>query len=88
MWKGGLATWKDYRNSIRTSKDATGQAFFGAHWQDKWQWAQTGTQEVPHERKEKLLYFDGDRALEQTAQRDCGVSFSGEIQNLPGCFPV
>ena len=27
------------------------------------------------------------RALEQTAQGGCAVSFSGDNQNLPGCFP-
>ncbi len=59
------------------------QAFFsGAQEQDEGQQAQTGTQEVPSEHEEELLY--------------CGtgctgglcVSFSGDSQNPPECSPV
>lgn len=42
----------------------------------------------PSEYKEKLLYCESDRALELASQRGCEVSFSGEIQNLPGHNPV
>ncbi|PKU48374.1 hypothetical protein llap_1282 [Limosa lapponica baueri] len=33
-------------------------------------------------------FFEGDRALEQAAQRGCRVIFSGDTQNPPGCVPV
>ena len=55
--------------------------------QNKGQWAQTGTQEVSSEDEEKPFHCEGDEALEQCAQRGCGVS-SGGIQELPGHLPV
>ena len=66
-----------------------GQTLFGgAQRQDKGQWAQTEAQEVPSEREEELLHFEGDIALEQVAQGGCEFSFSGDIQDLPGQGPV
>jgi len=36
----------------------------------------------------RTLHCESDIALEQAAQRGCEVSFSGDTQNLPGCFSV
>jgi len=36
----------------------------------------------------ELLHSKGDGALEQVAQRGCGISFSGDVQDPSGCLLV
>ena len=59
--------------------------FSGAQQQDKGH--KLKHREVPAEHEEEL-YSVGDGALEQAAQRGCGASFSGDIQDPPGHSPV
>jgi len=47
-----------------------------------------GKNEGEGEHGEELLPSEGDGALEQAAQGDCGVCFSGDIQDPPGHGPV
>ena len=66
-----------------------GQTLFsGVQRQDKGQRAQTEAQEVLSEHEEELLRSEGNGALKQVAQRGCGVSLSGDIQDPPGQGPV
>lgn len=65
------------------SQEDRASLFSAAQQQDKGQRAQTRPHEALSEHKEKLLYFEGDRALKQTVQRRWGLSLSGEIPNPP-----
>jgi len=65
-------------NSFKLNKTATKKMNF-LYYLNK----QSETEEVPSE----LLYCVGDRALEQAAQRCCGV-FSEDFKDQPGCLPV
>jgi len=59
----------------------------GAQRQDKGQWAQTEAEEIPSEHEEEL-HSEGDKALDKVAQRGCGISFFGGIQDPTGRGPV
>uniref|UniRef100_A0A8B9U8F6 Interferon alpha n=1 Tax=Anas zonorhyncha TaxID=75864 RepID=A0A8B9U8F6_9AVES len=46
------------------------------------------TPHVPCQYETKLLHREARGALEQADHGSCGVPFSGDIHNLPGCAPV
>ncbi|KAJ7403055.1 hypothetical protein BTVI_80997 [Pitangus sulphuratus] len=60
----------------------------GAEQKDNGKLAESDAQEIPPEYEEELLSCTGDRALEQVAQRGCGVSLTGDCQELSGHSPV
>ena len=60
-----------------------GQALFSGV-QDKRQWAQTETQQVPAEYKQNIFYCEGDQTLEE---RGCEISVVGDLQKSYGCGP-
>jgi len=69
---------------LQQTESIVGDSISGAQRQDKGQWAQTEAEKVLSEHEEELLPSEGDRALAQAAQGDCGVSFSGDIPDPPG----
>lgn len=62
--------------------------FISAQQKDKGQQGQPGTQKLPFEHKEELIYYESNRALEHAAQRGYGASFAADIQDLTGCLSI
>ena len=73
--------------SVWVSKEGGARLFSVVPGEDKKQWAQVETQEIPFKHKKTLFYCDGDQTLEQITQRGCGVFILGDIQNPAGHSP-
>lgn len=58
-----------------------------AQWAERGQWAPTEIGEIPFKHLKKLLHSDSDHNLEKVAQRDYGVSVSGDLQTPIGHSP-
>ena len=85
VFKGGLIYAYKYLKGGCQEDEAR---LFSVVPSSKGKWAQTEAEEAPAEHEEELLPSEGDGALAQAAQGGCGVSFSGDIPDLPGRGPV
>ena len=89
------AARKPQRGSHRCIKPPEGrewrrrsQALFsGAHWREKKQWIQSKIQGIPFKQNRKTFHCESGQTLAQVAQRGCGVSILGVIQNPTGYSP-
>lgn len=52
-----------------------------AQHQDKWQWAQTGTDQIPPGYEEKLLYFEGYRDWKSACEISCRLAQNSHQHN-------
>lgn len=80
-WGGGMLlmnmdTWREHAKRMEPGS--------GAQWQDKRQRAHTEPQEGFLSNIRKHFAW----AMDQAADGGCGVSYLGDIQNLPGYVPM
>lgn len=81
-------TWRRLRGDLIKAYECVKVFFISAQQKDKGQQGQPGTQKLPFEHKEELIYYESNRALEHAAQRGYGASFAADIQDLTGCLSI